>query len=301
MLTPRKLAAAVVSLVLLSAGQASAYCRSTTCTGDCPRDDDGCKTSGNKLFWKTSCIGFSVQKDGSSFIAMKYIEQVVQKSVVTWSDLECADGVATLAFSELDQVSCHKTEYNDGGTNANIILFQDTKWAYTSPDNTLAKTTATFDPDTGEILDADIEINHANNDFTINDEVVEYDLQSVLTHELGHFIGLDHTFDPDATMNASYVPGTIDQRTLEIDDIDAACAVYPPARQAKCDPQPKGGLGDQCGGDDPATDDGGDESGGCSAAGARPDDANFGMLGSIAALLSVWTLRSSRRRARPSK
>ena len=101
----------------------------------------------------------------------------------------------TLAFSELDDVACHQTQYNSTGTNANIIMFQDTKWTYIGADNTLAKTTVTYDNDTGEIFDADIEINHANNNFTINDDNVDFDLQAVLTHEIGHFIqrtGLHH-------------------------------------------------------------------------------------------------------------
>lgn len=230
---------------------ADAYCRSTTCTGDCERDADGCKTSGEKLYWAGGCVGFSLQENGSVHIPMKYIEQVAQKSFVAWTELDCPDGVSSLAFSELDQVSCHEAEFNPSGTNSNAIIFQDTKWKYTSVDNTLAKTTVTFDSDTGEILDADIEVNHANNNFTINDDVVEYDLQSVLTHEIGHFIGLDHSPDFTATMYAGYEPGTIDQRTLEPDDVDAACAVYPPSRNVSCDPTPKGGLGDACGGADP--------------------------------------------------
>ena len=250
-----KLLGCALALAAVSvAPQASAYCRSTTCTGDCPRDADGCKTSGSKLFWVGGCVGFSLQEDGSVNIPMKYIRQVAERSFVTWSELECPDGLSTLAFSQLSDVACHEAEYNSGGTNSNSIIFQDYKWKYTSADNTLAKTTVTFDADTGEILDADIEVNHANNHFTINDDVVDYDLESVLTHEIGHLIGIDHTPDFTATMYAGYEPGTIEQRTLEEDDILAACEVYSPSRQVTCDPTPRGGLGDQCGGASPPAD-----------------------------------------------
>jgi hypothetical protein len=227
--------------------EASAFCRSTSCTEDCPRDLDGCKTSGEPLWWATSCVGFSLQRDASAHIPIKYVRQVATRSFTAWSDLECETGYATIAFSELEEAECKRTEYNDGGKNSNIILFQDNKWDYKSADNTLAKTTVTFDAETGEIFDADIEINHAYNNFTISDEIVDYDLESVLTHEVGHLIGLDHTPDYAATMYAGYEPGSMEQRSLEADDILGACTAYPPERDAVCDPRPRGGFGSACG------------------------------------------------------
>jgi hypothetical protein len=234
--------------------------------GECPRDENDCKITGSPLYWASGCVGFSLQEDSSVHIPMKYFRQVAQRSFLAWTELECDTGLSTLSFAELDEVSCKKTEYNSGGANANIILFQDNKWDYQGVDNTLAKTTVTFDDDTGEILDADIEINHAYNHFTINDMEVDYDLESVLTHEVGHFIGLDHTPDFSATMYAGYEPGTIEQRTLEEDDILAACDVYPPERQVTCDTEPRGGFATECGGTPASEDDGSTDEGGCSIA-----------------------------------
>jgi hypothetical protein len=246
----RFLVAGVAAAIALSAvaGPALAWCRSTTCTGDCPRDEDECKTSGKELFWKTACVGYSLHEDGTANIPMKHVRPAIARCFANWVDLECEEGFATISFAELDDVSCHKTEYNPDAENANIVLFQDTKWQYTSASNNLAKTTVTFDDETGEILDADIEINHAYNNYTISDENVQYDLESVVTHEVGHFIGLDHSLDPVATMNATYDRGTTDLRTLEEDDVLAACAAYAPDREASCDTKPRGGLGKDCGG-----------------------------------------------------
>lgn len=232
--------------LLLGAGPASAFCRSTTCTGDCPRDDNGCKTSGNPLSWPGVCVGFSLQKDGTVNLALEDVRAAIEKAFVNWSELDCGSGMASIAFSAEDDVSCHATEYNSGGPNANIILFQDHKWRYNGPGDTLAKTTVTFDADTGTILDADIEVNHAYNEFTLGDDHVVYDLESVMTHEIGHFIGLDHSPDFSATMYAGYDEGSTEQRSLEFDDIEGLCAIYPPGRSGKCDPTPKGGLGDEC-------------------------------------------------------
>lgn len=294
----RALACLALLATLAPASEALAYCRSTTCVGECPRDEEDCKTSGKPLFWAGGCVGFALQEDSSIHIPMKYFRQVAQRSFLAWTELECDSGISTLAFAELDEVSCNKTEYNTGGANANIILFQDNKWDYAGVDNTLAKTTVTFDDDTGEILDADIEINHAYNQFTINDDIVEYDLESVLTHEVGHFIGLDHTPDFSATMFAGYEPGTIEQRTLEEDDILAACTVYPPERNVTCNTEPRGGFATECGGkaaEEPA----GEDEEGCSVSGAGSAGGSGAPLG-VLVLGFVWvvstTLRAAGRR-----
>ena len=239
-------AAIVAAAVLLAPSELWAFCRSTTCTGDCPRDAYDCKTSGEPLWWSSMCVGFSLQKDGSVNLPFEEIERVVNASFAAWSDLECPTGPATLAFSRLADVSCHNAEYNPDGANANIVLFQDNKWNYTGEFNTLAKTTVTYDNGTGEIFDADIEINHAFNEYTTGDSNVIYDLQSVLTHEIGHLFGLDHSDYPLATMTPDYQAGSTELRTLEADDIDGVCAVYPPERPAVCSIEPRGGLGDQC-------------------------------------------------------
>lgn len=51
------------------------------------------------------------------------------------------------------------------------------------------------------------------------------DIQGVVTHEIGHSIGLDHSRHPDATMFFS--GGGVDLRTLSADDIKGACFLYP--------------------------------------------------------------------------
>jgi MYXO-CTERM domain-containing protein len=239
------LAASLALGTLLAAPDAAAYCRSTTCTGDCAKDDDDCKIDGAKLFWPGMCVGFSLNSDASEFVDLETMRDVVTKGFVAWSDIDCsgAGDYVTIAFQMQDDVPCRCAQFNKDGPNANIVLFQDTKWIYKGVDNTLAKTTVTYDTDTGEIFDADIELNHAYNEFTISDEDVVYDLQSIVTHEVGHFIGLDHTQDFVATMNAGYQQGTIELRTIESDDEDAVCDAYPPSRNVQCSFTPRGGFG----------------------------------------------------------
>lgn len=276
-------------MLLAAARDASAYCRSTTCTSDCARDDDGCKTTGEPLFWASRCVGFSVQKDGTANLPLDEVRPVLEAAFLAWTDLPCDTGAASIAFSAQADVACRVAEYNKDAPNANVLLFQDTKWSYKGVDNNLAKTTVTFDTDTGEILDADIEINFAFNEITVTDDHIVYDLPSIVTHEVGHFIGLDHSPDGDATMFAAYEEGALTQRTLELDDIAAACAAYPPEREATCAPEPKNGLGDLCAADlieEPG------EEGGCAITARGPARGN----GEVAvALLLAAALGAARR------
>ena len=71
-------------------------------------------------------------------------------------------------------VACRRHEYNAGQGNANIILFHDEVWPYQGTSNTLALTTLTFNTDTGEIYDADMEINAVASEVDITIMVVQH-------------------------------------------------------------------------------------------------------------------------------
>jgi hypothetical protein len=290
------LAAAVVATTA-AVPSANAFCRSTTCVGECARDFAGCKTEGLPLYWPGLCVSFSLDEHGSEHLEFAEFERIAEASVAAWSDVLCegetGSGPATISFVRKADVACHKAEYNEGEPNANIILFQDSKWSYTGIDNTLAKTTVTYDTDTGEILDADIELNHAYNEFTTGDDYVAYDLQSILTHEFGHFIGLDHTDDLSATMNPGYQEGTTELRTIAEDDEAAVCTAYPPDRDVTCRPEPNGGFTKMCAGEKAP-----EEVEGCSIAPSPSEEApnNRPWLAAVALAGAAALSRRLRRR-----
>ncbi len=257
-----------------------AFCRSTTCRGECPTDDNGCPSAGFPLFWARTCIGYSLQKNGTQSLDSNDVRVAIRKAFQAWSDVPCPhakNNYASMAFSELEAVSCDKSQYNSGGPNVNVVLFRDDDWTYRGIDGTLAKTSVTYDDRTGEIFDADIEVNAAMNDLTVSDSKISYDLQAIVTHEVGHFIGMAHSSDANASMYASYAPGTIGPRHVTEDDVSGVCGVYPPGREGACDPSPRGGLGPNC--DAPAN-------GGCSL-GRYPLGRDAGAFAALVALALV--------------
>jgi len=235
-------------------GDAQAFCRSTTCRvtakqPSCPTDEDECPSEGAKLFWPTSCIGYATNKLGSNRFDPEDTRAVIRKAFEAWSEVECPDGhVASMTFQEREPVACRKSQYNPKAPNVNVILFQDSMWRYRDVSQTLAKTSVTYNDETGEIYDADIEINTANEPISISNEPgeVKADLQAILTHEVGHFIGLAHSHKRDAVMYAEYSNGSTAQRRLTADDVEAICAVYPPDNGVVCDTEPRNGFSGRC-------------------------------------------------------
>lgn len=234
-----RLAGALAALASLAfSTDALAFCRTTTCDPQDPNQGcsvngtTGCVETGLPLFWPQQCVSFSVQQDASTLrnIDLDSASSIITSAFQTWMDTSCAGEAPSLALQATDPVECATQEYNQDQPNANIIMFRDEQWPYSGTNATLALTTITFNVETGEIFDADIEINSAEQPLTTGNGDVEADLLSIITHEAGHFLGLSHTRERDATMFARYEFGTTGLRTLTTDDQQGMCDIYPPDR-----------------------------------------------------------------------
>ncbi len=232
--------------VLLFAQSASAFCRSTTCDtpesfAECTTIPPGCQA----LSWRRTCIGWNLQLNASKKVPYDIAEIALERAFATWQGTFCGPG---LEIQNLGPVNCTQVEYNGLAGNANIVVFRDDFWPHEGADHNIGLTTVTFDVNTGEIFDADIELNAFQFDLTWDDNVVNYDLVSVLTHEAGHFLGLSHSADTAATMYRHYDVGSVEFRDLADDDDKGICDIYPPFEVVPppCNPIPRHGFSPDC-------------------------------------------------------
>ncbi|MBZ0138012.1 MAG: hypothetical protein K8I27_16775 [Planctomycetes bacterium] len=158
-------------------------------------------------------IGDLGTRDAGGFTGPVNEFEAVQNSFAVWRDVN---------ESEID------FEFNGATTNAvsnatdnrNVIRWVDSNIA----SGVFAVTITTFDTTTGQIVDADMELN--DRDFTwdtlgpagTTGSIGRAMVENVVTHELGHFLGFDHPANSQSTLFFASSPGLIDQTTLEIDD-----------------------------------------------------------------------------------
>jgi MYXO-CTERM domain-containing protein len=220
--------------------------------------------AGNYLYWESGCVFITVYDQGTKEIAGDIEFLVIDASIATWNN-------AISGCSYMQLINEGRKAVEVGRDMVNVIKFRDASWcrpatkddpARCHPDSAAGITTATYVDDSsssrdGAIVDADIELNGvdfalSNDGVTLGTASCKSELQTTLTHELGHLLGLEHTClaagDPprvDSTgasvpscgsatteqMNATMFNfqecGEMKKETLEMDDIAGACGVYP--------------------------------------------------------------------------
>src|SRR5207249_8148431 len=141
----------------------------------------------------------------------------VQASFQTWENIQGAN--IKFAFKGTTPA---ETVAHDG---LNIVTFTDTSAPLGS--STIAATFSYFRTENGQTVfdESDIAFNPAI-EFSTSGESNKFDIQSVLTHEIGHFLGLDHSALVSSVMVPFGVPSQLDQRTLAYDDIAGVMEMY---------------------------------------------------------------------------
>ncbi len=164
---------------------------------------------GDKVQWASSINNLFLNLDTGSATASNAslssndILNIVNSSAAQWSgNSGYTINVTGVSDSNID--------------NRNDIYFSTSSSIFTGS-GILAVTQVVFDEENGNILEADIVIND-NQSFSVTPRTGVY-LGDIITHEMGHFIGLAHSQVHDSTMIYSAFYG---QDTLASDDIAAA-------------------------------------------------------------------------------
>jgi MYXO-CTERM domain-containing protein len=227
-------------------------------------------TSGVTFKWPQSCVMLTAYPaDFVSRMPLDEIESATTGSADAWS-------VVSNSCTYLDIMVDYSTAAAPRANPRDVqsmIIYRTMNWCkllangqcdtavYYDP-AALALTTVSAKASSGQITDADIEVNAFH--FMWGDLVANpptgapqvHDLRNAMTHEMGHLIGLDHTcFPPGSTMprpnddmgqpipdcgvasqdviETTLFPsadsGDVDKRTLAPDDQRAVCEIYPAA------------------------------------------------------------------------
>jgi hypothetical protein len=241
----------------LLASPAGAFCRATTCLADpeavCSWDDNGCVFEGVPLGWPLGAsVSIELDTQDVDETTAQHLDESLRAAVASWLAVRCTGGEslglggaggdsgAGGAGGELSAPtpptggSAPDLQVKVVSKKGNVVVRPiAAEWPYGNL--VIAKSIIDFSTDSGTLDGATLELNLVDFHFTGEPSMgKDVDTQAVLTHELGHIFGLDHTLVEGATMEAE-TSSTYSSRlrTLEPDDGDAICSLYPPAENSE--------------------------------------------------------------------
>lgn len=156
-----------------------------------------------------------------------------------WVDVPCS-----YAESRYDG----RTEQLGFGANdgVNITSWYTSEWPMAREAIAVTSTLADFG---NGILDSDMVFNDVHFDFATDGSPGRMDIEAVATHEAGHFFGLGHSADPAATMFPTTGPANLAPRSLDTDDVEGLCGLYPTGKPPGIEIGEPCGVGASCEGE----------------------------------------------------
>jgi uncharacterized protein (TIGR03382 family) len=179
----------------------------------------GFSTQGNR--WPNQAgqpVTFMINPAGAPGIGDTSDDEAIRRAFGTWDSVACS----FLQFQEQPWVE-PAVVAADG---VNRIFWVTEGWPQDQR-TTIALTFTFYRTDTHVITDADISNNAVYYMWTTTDSAVSQttvDVETILFHEIGHFVGLDHSQDPQAAMFASN--NKLIQRGPAQDDVNGVCSLY---------------------------------------------------------------------------
>lgn len=184
-------------------------------------------------------LSTSLQSPGANIKPDSDVVGAARRALTRWASLSNINFVVT--WSQATSVSPA-----DAGDGISLLTIA------TTPENeafnsaaTTGRTRVFFDPETGNIAEADISINPRPKAedgtellFSTDGTPGTYDLEATFTHEIGHLLGLDHSAVLSSTMqarqafNGTFGLPALTERTLSEDDRQKILSLYGSRRKS---------------------------------------------------------------------
>jgi hypothetical protein len=184
------------------------------------------------LRWKSGLIRIAISTsllhESSNIKRDSDVAGAIKRSIEAWSS------VANIEFQQTNSDRQSASPSGAAGDAVSLITIAQTPenvLLFTKDPENAAATTRVFYNKRGAITEADIVLNPYQQ-FSTDGTLGTFDLQSTLTHEIGHLLGLPHSLVLGSTMHASYGKNGVfglqnfSSRTLSATDIAAVRAIY---------------------------------------------------------------------------
>jgi MYXO-CTERM domain-containing protein len=190
--------------------------------------------SGRYLYWPQRTVDYTVNKLGCKDVSLQATLGAVKRAFFTWASPSCTDVYFIYKGLSAETKTNLVLGQNEKPDLANLVVWHNS-WPPKGVSSAAvtkempAVTTVVYSTETGVIVDADIDLN--GHDFfwtTIDDSTkAATDIQNILTHEIGHVLGLTHSSNQGATMWEGTNQAELEKRTLHADDQLGVCTIYP--------------------------------------------------------------------------